>query len=122
MVSTYETYTESTFLFAYSIKKHADRKINAQPSLSISDHIRYAIKAMSSNLNNADIDQIDAALRKARRLGITPIEEYLITIIAWSLKLRTMTDTNLEITIKLTKWTGMKAGGTEVRRRKFNYR
>ena len=32
------------------------------------------IEAMSSNLKNADIDQIDAALRKARRWGITSVE------------------------------------------------
>ena len=42
-------------------------------SLIIS-RIRYAIEAMSGKLNNADIDQIDAALRKASRWGITSIE------------------------------------------------
>ena len=40
----------------------------------ILSRIRYAIEAMSGNLKNADTDQIDAALRKARRWGITLVE------------------------------------------------
>ena len=40
----------------------------------ILSRIRYAIEAMSGNLKNADIDRIDAALRKARRWGITSVE------------------------------------------------
>ena len=39
----------------------------------IISRIRYAIEAISGNLNTADIDQIDAMFRKARRWGIASV-------------------------------------------------
>ena len=41
-------------------------------SLIIS-RIRYAIEAISGNLNNSDIDMIDSVLRKAQRWGISSV-------------------------------------------------
>jgi len=90
----------------------------------ILSRIRYAIEAMSGNLKNADIVQIDAALRKARRWGITSVEhtyrgiadvadsklahkmvsnhKHVLHCMVPGIK-KTMPDTNLGIITNLTK-------------------
>ena len=71
-------------------------------SLIIS-RIRYAIEAISGNLNNSDIAMIDSVLRKAQRWGISSVA-YSYRDIAFEADLNLVKKWSIILNMSFTSW------------------